>query len=143
MSRSPYAPPLPYGGWALSFTILLGGFVWARREDAAAAAAAISTGNEDTNTAEGDSSSASSASCNRGAETSEDQAEEEEEREGAHEGRNFRTPSSAYQTDREVGAKAVRPSSRQHLYILVEDALLAGMTPVQCVIAALDPFFFV
>lgn len=113
MSRSPYAPPLPYGGWVLSLTILLGGFAWARREDAAA----ISTGNNSntsTNTAgAGDSSSASSAWWDWGAQTSEDRAEEEEEEEGeegSHAGRGFRTPSSAYQTDQEVGANDARPS---------------------------------
>lgn len=38
MSLSPYAPPLPYGGWVLSLTMLLGSFLWIKSDDAASKA---------------------------------------------------------------------------------------------------------
>ena len=127
MSRSPYAPPLPYGGWVLSLTILMGGFLWARREDSAAD---ISTGNSSKNTSsntggDGDTSTSSSAWWDWGAGTSEDQEEKEEEEEveedeeqGGYRDRGFRTPSSAYQTDQEVGANdaSVHPYRRRSIY---------------------------
>ena len=89
-SRSPYARPFPCGGWVLSLTILLAGFIWAKREDAAADL----TGNNNYSNA-----------------GTEEDEEEEEEEDGSHEGRGFRTSSSAYQTDQEVGDKCCPSAS--------------------------------
>ncbi|CAB1107701.1 unnamed protein product [Ectocarpus sp. CCAP 1310/34] len=80
MSLSPYARPLPYGGWALSLTILLGGFFWARAEGISVAGSSHRDGQ-----------------ANRRQTQEGDEEEQPEETRSAH-----RTSSSAYQTDQEA-----------------------------------------
>lgn len=82
MGASPYASPLPYGEWALSLVILVGGFYWVRAEETATKCRTRDSGPAGRRqTAEGENK------------------EQQEQEDGAWGGR---TSSSAYQTDYEV-----------------------------------------
>ncbi|CAM9983071.1 unnamed protein product [Ectocarpus sp. 6 AP-2014] len=90
MSLSPYARPLPYGGWALSLTILLGGFFWVRAEGIPAAGSSSRDRQANRQTQEGD------------------EEEQREETSPTH-----RTSSSAYQTDQEADRAHQQQTSRR------------------------------
>lgn len=72
-----YALPLPYGGWVLSLTVLLGGFLWFRSED----------------------ETERYRNSHGGGGTDEFHDDADEDLEGTHQ---HSSPSSAYQTDEEV-----------------------------------------
>ncbi|CAM9385000.1 unnamed protein product [Ectocarpus sp. 12 AP-2014] len=92
MSLSPYARPLPYGGWALSLSILLGGFFWIRAEGMSAAG----------------SSSRDGQANRRQTQEGDEEEQREEEKSSAH-----RTSSSAYQTDQEADRANQQQRSRR------------------------------
>ncbi|CAM9714927.1 unnamed protein product [Pylaiella littoralis] len=95
MGASPYASPLPYGEWALSLVILVGGFYWVRAEETATKCRTRDSGPAGRRqTAEGENK------------------EQQEQEDGAWGGR---TSSSAYQTDYEADRMQQQNHQQQHI----------------------------